>query len=193
MAQTVVWQRRSVTALEFCTVKESRHGLKYDGWEATGKVIQGGERPLLAEYWIGCDQQGLTRRVYVSLTEATGSGPAGESSRVLIMLTGADGGWKVNGQGRPDLTACPDVDLGISPLTNSLPIRRLKLNPGEASELCAAWVSFPGLTVAPLRQRYTCLAPNRYRYENLESGFAAELEVDDAGLVIRYGDEWRRV
>jgi hypothetical protein len=46
--------------------------------------------------------------------------------------------------------------------------------------------------VQPLLQTYTRLAPNRYRYQSA-TGFAAELDVDDLGLVIRYGDLWERL
>ena len=181
MSQTVIWQRLSQTGLEYCTVRENRYG-----WEASGKVILTGDPPLLAEYWIGCDKQGLTRRVYVTVTQ-------GEESSVLVMLMGEGGLWKINGQERPDLDGCPDVDLSVTPLTNSLPIRRLRLSEGGSSEVCAAWVSFPDLTVEPLHQRYTRLSAHRYRYESLDSDFAAELEVDPEGLMIRYGDDWQRV
>lgn len=180
MSNTIIWQSAFLSSLEYCLVQENRYG-----WEAAGKVIQAGETPFLAEYWIGCDERGLTRRVYVSVTQ-------GERSSVLVMLATADGRWKVNGQDRPDLSGCPDVDLGVSPLTNSLPILRLQLNEGQSSEVCAAWVRFPELTVEILRQRYTRLSADHYRYDSLESGFTAELEVDPHGLVVRYGDIWQR-
>ncbi len=93
----------------------------------------------------------------------------------------------------PELSGCIDVDLGISPSTNTLPIRRLNLAVGESRELTAAWVRFPELTVEPLAQRYTRLAERRYRYESVVSGFTAELEVDDLGLVVTYEGIWQRV
>ena len=181
MTITLVWQQLQPTGLEFCTVEENRYG-----WEAAGKVIQTGEEHTLVEYWIGCDKSGRTRRVYVSVTQPSSHG-------VLVMLTDEAGNWKVNGEHRPDLAGCPDVDLGISPLTNSLPIRRLNLFPGEASEVTAAWVSFPDLAVTPLAQRYTRLDERHYQYESLESDFSARLMVDQQGLVVQYGDLWQRI
>jgi hypothetical protein len=44
-----------------------------------------------------------------------------------------------------------------------------------------------------LQQRYTRLAERRYRYESLESGFAAILDVDEDGLVLTYEGLWERV
>jgi hypothetical protein len=81
----------------------------------------------------------------------------------------------------------------VSPVTNTLPIRRLKLAVGEDALVTAAWVKFPELTVSPLRQRYARLAENLYRYDSLESGFTAELMVDADGLVVEYGSIWRRI
>lgn len=98
--------------------------------------------------------------------------------------------WIVDEQERDDLRGCVDVDLGITPSTNTLPIRRLNLAVGESAEVTAAWVRFPELTVEPLRQRYTRLAPDRYLYESLVSDFKAELTVDDEGLVTRYPGGW---
>jgi hypothetical protein len=93
----------------------------------------------------------------------------------------------------PDLKGCIDVDFSLTPSTNTLPIRRLHLAVGESRELTAAWVRFPELTVEPLAQRYTRLAERRYRYESIVSGFTAELEVDDLGLVVTYEGIWQRV
>jgi hypothetical protein len=43
------------------------------------------------------------------------------------------------------------------------------------------------------RQAYTCLDRGAYRFENLESGFMAELQVDDYGLVVEYPGLFKRV
>ena len=85
------------------------------------------------------------------------------------------------------------MDLGIGASTNTLPIRRLDLEVGEAAEIVAAWVRFPELSLEPLPQRYTRLAEDRFRYESLDSGFTAEILVDDLGLVVHYTGWCERV
>jgi hypothetical protein len=45
----------------------------------------------------------------------------------------------------------------------------------------------------PMSQRYTCLEPQLYRYESVESGYTANLKVDTDGLVLEYPEAWRRV
>ena len=59
--------------------------------------------------------------------------------------------------------------------------------------MTAVWVRFPELTIEPLPQRYGRLAERRYRYESAGGAFAAEIEVDDLGLVTTYEGGWRRI
>lgn len=65
-----------------------------------------------------------------------------------------------------------DIDLGWSPSTNTLPIKRLNLEIGQSSgELIAAWVRFPELTLQPLPQEHIRLAERQYRYSSRGSAF----------------------
>ena len=102
----------------------------------------------------------------------------------------ATGRWTRDGAPAPQVAGCLDVDLGFSPVTNTLPIRRLALAVGAAAPVRAAWLRFPGLELEPLEQVYRRLAPARYAYESAAGRFRAELEVDGDGLVTRYGDYW---
>ena len=76
-------------------------------------------------------------------------------------------------------------DLGLSPLFNSLPIwRDGLLEHGQARDYVMRFVSVPDLQVSESKQRYEPLGGSRLRYRSGE--FAAELEFDDDGLVVRY-------
>ena len=66
------------------------------------------------------------------------------------------------------------------------------LQVGSSESVIAAWVKFPELTIQPLSQRYTRLAKDTYRYES-NTGFSAEIVVDDLGLVIAYPGGWERI
>ena len=85
-----------------------------------------------------------------------------------------------------------DVDLTITPLTNTLPIRRLDLEVGRSAEIATAYVDFPAMAVSRNPQRYTRLARDRYLFESLDRDFAREIEVDEAGLVVTYPGLFRR-
>ncbi|GAE04428.1 hypothetical protein JCM10914_473 [Paenibacillus sp. JCM 10914] len=91
------------------------------------------------------------------------------------------------------LAGLTDIDLGISPSTNTLAIRRLRLQPGDSAAITAAWVRFPSLEISPLPQRYTRTGENTYRYESNDGAFQADLEIDEHALVTQYADIWSRI
>jgi len=91
-----------------------------------------------------------------------------------------------------DIQGCDDIDLAVTPATNTLAVRRLNLQVGSSESIIAAWVKFPDLTVQPLSQRYTRLDQNTYRYAS-NTGFSAEIVVDDLGLVTDYPGGLERI
>lgn len=124
-------------------------------------------------------------------------------SRRLELRRAPDGSWsfEVESEGAPDLPVSGgnlepvaealDCDLGLSPLTNSMPILRHRLHEGGGPvDFLMAWVSVPDLAVHPSRQRYTFLRREQdariVRYESRGGDFVADLRVDDEGLVIDY-------
>jgi len=94
----------------------------------------------------------------------------------------------------PQLDGAIDVDLSITPFTNTLPIWRLDLAEGQAADIRAVYVRLPDLTVTIDPQRYTCLQRGRrYRYESLDSDFVREIDIDVHGLVVTYPGLFRRI
>ena len=75
----------------------------------------------------------------------------------------------------------------LTPFTNTLPIRRLKLRAAQAAEIVTVYILVPSLTLTTDPQRYTCIEPlKRYRYESIDSDFTRDIEVDRRGLVVVY-------
>jgi hypothetical protein len=94
----------------------------------------------------------------------------------------------------PDLAGALDCDLGLSPLTNSMPVlRHGLLEPGEPVELLMAWVAVPELTVHASAQRYVPLGEGVVRFESLDGEFTADIEFDADGLVVDYPGIARRL
>ena len=110
----------------------------------------------------------------------------------LTVEHGADG-WMVDGAPRPDLAEAIDIDIVLTPFTNTLPIRRLELEVGEHADLVMAWVDVPALEVNPDPQRYTRLDATHYRFDSLDSDFTRDLEVDADGIVVSYPGLFERL
>jgi hypothetical protein len=177
--RTVLWRNDQARMFEYCALKDTRAGILLEGVMVT--AVDG--RPLRAAYQVTCDRQGLTRSVVVETSGGLGS-------QAIRLGVNDRRVWRREGKELPECAGLADVDLGFSPSTNTLPIRRLKLAPGQSQEITAVWVRFPELDVLPFPQRYTCLAPGRYRFESLLSDFQAELAVDEHGMVRQYGRLW---
>lgn len=65
---------------------------------------------------------------------------------------------------------------------------------GERRQFHMAWIFAPDLTVHPHPQAYTHLDDRLYLFENLDgSGFRAEFQVDEDGIVVDYPGLFRRV
>ena len=139
--------------------------------------------PCRLEYAIECDERWRTRAVAVR--GWTGARPV----RIEISAD-EEGRWLLAGAPVPAVRGALDVDLAFSPSTNTLPIRRLGLAVGAESEVNAAWLRFPELTLEPLKQRYCRTGAATYRYESSGGRFHRDLEVDAEGLVLRYPGLW---
>src|SRR5487761_2752936 len=175
----VAWRRSDdVQADEHCALTVRNGGLSLVG---TVLGAEGG-LPVRVEYRVMANDAGLTTAVHVR-------DQRGFETRTIALLRDAKGGWTVDGAAAPALRRCTDVDLGCSPSTNTLPIRRLRLGIGASQTIQAAWVRFPELTVVKAAQTYTRLNELSYRYAS--GDFEAELIVDDDGLVTTYA-VWRR-
>jgi uncharacterized protein len=167
---TVLWEWPGFGA-ERCTLERTAWGHRL-----AGTVLAAGPGgPVRIDYGVLANGEWETRSAEVDV----------DGRRIELSTDGPEG-WSA-----PNLEGCLDVDLGFSPCTNTLPIRRLGLAVGEGADLAAAWLRWPELTLERLDQRYERLAEGRYRYSS--PGFTAELEVDEHGLVVTYGDFWRSV
>ena len=113
----------------------------------------------------------------------------------ILYLERAGTGWRVNHMPRPDLEGAEEPDLSVTPFCNTLPIRRAPLTAGGSVTLDTAYIDGATLTVVRSRQCYRRYSARQLRYVDLglSSGFEADVEVDDSGLVLRYEHLFERV
>jgi hypothetical protein len=146
--------------------------------------------PFRVRYEISCDTDYRVRCVELHLLSGT---------RQAVALRGdGTGNWTdACGTPLPDLEGCLDVDISVTPFTNTLTIRRMGLQPGETADLLVAYLAVPEMRVEAVQQRYTCVSAHPqggvYRYEALFRNTITMLPVDAEGFVIDYPQRFRRV
>jgi hypothetical protein len=119
------------------------------------------------------------------------SGIIGDREIHLSVSVDAGQRWRLNGTECPAVGGCVDIDLGFSPSTNLLPIRRLALSVGEEADVRAAWLPFPSLVFEVLPQVYRREGERTYRYESGGGTFVRVLEVNAVGFVTSYPGLWQ--
>ena len=151
---------------EHCQVREVASGV-----EVTGS-IQGGIGEC--HYALRADRAWVFHRLDLRLGEQH------------LQVRREGGRWFVNGSEDPELADAREVDLSVSPLSNTLPIRRLGLEIGQSADIVTAYIDVPELTVVPDPQRYTRTGEREYLYESRDSDFSRTITVDEHGLVVEY-------
>jgi uncharacterized protein len=178
------WRRLDLPGHEEASIEQT-----VEGWRLTGQ-LEAEEANVLAHlaYVVECAHNWRTRRAIV-----TGSA-SGAPIRFEFAADG-EGHWTLNGAPLPLVGGALDIDLGFTPATNLLPIRRLNLAVGERAEVRTAWVRFPELRVEALEQSYQREAPRVFRYNALVDGerFQARLDTDEVGRVLLYEGLWEAV
>lgn len=185
MNRSIMWAQVSGPGLEHLHLMQRKDEIVADGMV----LLEAQGVPMRVHYTVRCDSKWMTRQVSLHAI-----GLAGARQR---LTTDGAGPWFRAGAPLAVLDGCLDVDINVTPFTNTLPIRRLALKPGTSAEINVVYLSVPELHFRAVRQRYTCLdltpEGGRYLYEGLATGFKAEITVDADGLVIAYPGIWKRV
>jgi uncharacterized protein len=178
----VIWRRTlDNRSFEECDVTATP-----DGFAIAGHVIAAQDgAPLVVHYDIDCGENWSARSV--AIDQSFGN------VRRRLRLDRAGDGWLVDGVHDARLDGCAEPDLGLTPSTNALAIRRLDLAIGQAAEIRCAWIKFPALSAEPSLQRYERLGDRDYRYTNVASGFTALVAVDALALPVTYENIWTRI
>jgi hypothetical protein len=196
LPKTLFWRRLDTAGVEHVLYGD-RTGLR-----ARGTMVAATPVPFTARYELFTDDAWNTVRC-----EATAEG---SGFLRTVRLEKATGRWRVTaseqgnleavmlaaGQPRPaqagseepgKLHQAVDVDLSFSPLTNTLPIRRLNLlgaAAGASRTVTVAWILLPSLEVLDSAQTYRVIGDHRLRFSS--GDFTTEIDVDEEGYVVRY-------
>ena len=178
----ILWRRLDTPGHDACRLDRGT-----TGWRLQGAAVfqHEGVAASLA-YHVACDLAWRTQR-------ATIQGWLGGITVGYTVQRTDNGAWTVNGAEARAPSDCIDLDLGFTPATNLLPIRRLALEMGQAADAPAAWLDVAAGTLALLPQRYERRTEATYWYESPSTGYTGLLEVAPSGFVQQYPQLWEAV
>jgi len=197
------WERRDTTGTEHALI-DARTGLYARGTAVAVDPIaytcryelQTDPAWTTSRFEVSSEGAGWARTLRLELAAGRWRATTSEQGNLDAALAGAGHARAgLPGTEDPDLLyGAFDVDLTGSPLTNTLPIRRLNLlkaQTGVAHRLSVAWVILPSLEVVQADQIYTSIGDGLVRYAT--ETFSADLVVDDDGFVADYPGLAKRI
>lgn len=156
------------------------------GWRIDGSLdVQEEGADASLEYRIDCDAGWRTRQAEVA-------GFVNGARFELALTADGAGRWQRDGAPTTAVDGALDIDLGFTPMTNTLPIRRLDLDVGDRAAVRTAWLRFPALDLERLDQAYLREGDRLFRFEATIDGalFVARLATDGHGRVLQYEGLW---
>ncbi|MER9300131.1 putative glycolipid-binding domain-containing protein [Mesorhizobium sp. M0621] len=177
---SILWRRLDLEGHDACLLSPTDGGHSLKGQAI---FIQDG-KPCCLAYEVDCDAGWHTRTARVD-------GFLGTRKLYYAIEHGSDGQWTLNDEAQQDVAGLIDIDLGFTPASNLLAIRRFDLGLGMATPAPAAYLTFPELRLVRLDQTYRRLDTVRYAYAAPMFGYDEVLEVSPHGFVVDYPGLWR--
>jgi uncharacterized protein len=178
---TIDWRRLDVEGRDRCCLEQTD-----DGWRLRGEAIftEGTAAARLA-YDVRCDHRWLT-------SGGTVTGTIG-ARRFDVRIERRAGGWVMNAAAAAIAGDCVDLDLGFTPATNLIQLRRLALAVGAAADAPVAWLDVGSTSLDRIDQRYERRSEHHYWYESPRFDYAALLAVRSDGFITSYPNLWAAI
>ncbi|MEJ7902427.1 MAG: putative glycolipid-binding domain-containing protein [Thermomicrobiales bacterium] len=184
MHREIIWRSDDGIGAEYLLLSETESGIVADSVVFASRDAE----PSRTSYRAEMDLEWHIRSISVTVEQA------GETERILELRSDGTGHWRDgDGQSLPQFDGCLDIDISATPFTNTLPIRRLRLQPGQVEPITVLFIHVPTLRIEPWDQRYTGLTDDTVRYESVGTDFRRELTIDGDGLVVDYPGLFQRV
>lgn len=177
----IVWEGLDHPTMECLTLQQQDDGYIITS-HITGVV---GSSPIAIHFLIETDLQWMTEHVLVS--------DLNQPDRVIELYADKNGKWFNRDEAVDELEGCLDIDISLTPFTNTLPIRRLSWQEKATASIAVVYISLPEFSLEKATQYYTRLAPGSFRFETGSRNFTADLSVDPDGFVMDYPFLFKRI
>lgn len=175
---TAYWTRLDTDGRDACRLIETR-----GGWRLIGcaTFVHEGMTCILP-YRVDCDAGWRTLSARVD-------GSVG-LDRLAFEIVRSGDDWLFDGEVQPEAAGCVDLDLGFTPATNLLPMRRLAPDSGVECVTRAAYYREFTPSLGALVQSYARIDTDHVAYSSPAHGFTATLRFHPSGFVTTYPGLW---
>ena len=180
--QPIIWQAILWPATEYFTLQD--HG---QGKLASG-CINGvrEQQPFSVHYEIAITPSWQVSSFHIR--------QEGLTPRELKLTSDLHGHWFDKDNNHIDaFDNCIDIDISLTPFTNTLPVKRLQFETNESKLLDMLYINLPDFELQKVQQRYTRLGSHEYRYDNVSTDFTADLPFDENYIVKDYPEIFTRI
>jgi uncharacterized protein len=175
MQTNILWTGREYHSVENCLVSVSDAGV-----EAASTILGTYQQKIYkVEYLLRANQNWETTFLEIRSRRS-------DYNQLFQLESDCMGSWKLNGENAEELKGCIDVDIPLTPFTNTLPINRLHLSPNNAEEIQVVYCDLLEGRIKSVRQKYTSISKTQYHYQNIPNDFEAIIVVDGDGFVVDY-------
>jgi uncharacterized protein len=181
MQTNILWTGIEYHSLENCVLTKTNEGV------GVNSVIIGGydNKIYQVEYLIKTNRHWETILLEVKTRFS-------DKKDAVRYHSDGKGNWKRDGMPANEFKDCTDVDISLTPFTNSLPINRLQWEINKPQQIKVLFVDILSQEVRFVQQQYTKLSNTEFKFENVPNDFEAVIIVDELGLVVNYPELFSR-
>lgn len=175
MQKSIVWEGIAYDTEEHCSVNYLDGGIvvrsEIEGW-ADNKAIY-------AEYTLYLSNDWTVTEIDIHFTVGA------DENKYSFKRTPA--GWiDSTGGDCAEFGECRFVDISLTPLTNTLPIKGLLFGESQLLEIEVVYFDILANEIRRDVQHYAHIGNNTYRFTNAGGDYTAEITVDADGFVTHY-------
>lgn len=175
MQTNLFWTGREYHSMENCLVSPSKNGITI-----TSTLVGYYENKIYkVMYTIKTNNHWETLAFEINSQHSN-------KARLIKFEGDGKGNWISEGQEAIQFKGCIDIDIPLTPFTNTLPINRLSLKQNETREIEVIYLDLLAQQIKRVKQKYVRLSLLEYKYENIPNDFEAVIQVDESGFVVDY-------
>jgi hypothetical protein len=178
MSTTIIWRKIDTPGHDACSLYQNAFG-----WAICGTAVYlFNNTPALANYLVTCDTswQFLHGKINGFV----------ESKAFEFTISRKNGLWTLNAVPVSGIETCIDLDLGFTPATNLIQLKRLCLPLNKKAEVPVAWIDISEGALKLLPQSYERKNEISYWYTAPSAGYSGLLEIDSTGFICNYPGLW---